>query len=262
MASRTPILVYTDDGADEFCAQCLLHACRELHGAVESIDAARLLAGGWQGHCAGLAFPGGADRPYAAKLNGPGNALIREYVERGGRYLGVCAGAYYACRRIDFTGADFTACEERELAFFPGTAVGSLNELAPAYRVQDLSCAAAVDLETSAGPVTTLYWGGCCFVPDAGAEPFDVLARYRGLATERSIAAVRARVGKGQAVLTGFHAEIGSDALSDHRDLYPDRDDGHVDALVGRLKAGEAARQGLFHFLLRAMGLAQAAAAI
>ena len=238
-----------------------MRACREFYGSVKTIDAAALLAGDWQRRCAALAFPGGADRPYAGKLNGRGNSMIREYVEGGGRYLGICAGAYYACRRIDFRGADFAVCEERELGFFPGTAVGSLDELALPYRVQDLSCAAAVDLETPAGPVAALYWGGCCFQPDAG-EQAQILVRYRGIAPERCIAAVRVGVGKGQAVLAGFHAEIGGEALAEHCTHYPERDDGGLEMQIARLKAADTARKGLFQTLLRALGLAPGAAAL
>lgn len=45
---------------------------------------------------------GGADLAYCAQLNGAGNAVIRRYVSSGGAYLGLCAGAYYACRRVEF----------------------------------------------------------------------------------------------------------------------------------------------------------------
>ena len=47
-------------------------------------------------------MPGGADRPYCAALNGEGNRRIRAFVEAGGAYLGLCAGAYYASQRVEF----------------------------------------------------------------------------------------------------------------------------------------------------------------
>ena len=76
-------------------------------------------------------MPGGADVPYCQALDGHGNKLIRgmqliqcqysrsrfekqltqgknwavvsaDFVEAGGAYLGLCAGAYYACARIEF----------------------------------------------------------------------------------------------------------------------------------------------------------------
>jgi len=31
-----------------------------------------------------------------------GNKLIREYVEQGGMYLGLCAGGYYGAQKVEF----------------------------------------------------------------------------------------------------------------------------------------------------------------
>lgn len=250
---RRGIYVYADDGADPFCAACLLRALHEVHGHAEMIDAPALLAGGWQETCEALAFPGGADRPYARKLDGAGNRLIRDYVEAGGRYLGVCAGAYYACRRIDFTGADLAVKQERELAFFPGTAVGSLADLAAPYRLQDLGCAAAVDLETSDRPATALYWGGCRFEADPDSLDVGVLARYAALGPEENAAAVRATVGRGAAVLVGVHAEVRAEDFDRHRHDYPESDARHVRQTLGALYDGDPARRRFFRKLIGAL---------
>eukprot|EP00200_Dunaliella_tertiolecta_P015990 CAMPEP_0202422564 /NCGR_PEP_ID=MMETSP1128-20130828/50922_1 /ASSEMBLY_ACC=CAM_ASM_000463 /TAXON_ID=3047 /ORGANISM="Dunaliella tertiolecta, Strain CCMP1320" /LENGTH=517 /DNA_ID=CAMNT_0049030627 /DNA_START=1489 /DNA_END=3043 /DNA_ORIENTATION=+ len=77
--------------------------------------------------CALLVFPGGADLPYCRELNGKGNQIIQDYVSSGGSYLGLCAGAYYACSRVEFEEGDpvLEVMGDRELGFFPGTAVGS-----------------------------------------------------------------------------------------------------------------------------------------
>ncbi|EFJ50700.1 hypothetical protein VOLCADRAFT_88490 [Volvox carteri f. nagariensis] len=73
-------------------------------------------------------MPGGADLPYCKHLNGHGNRLLRDYVAGGGSYLGICAGAYYACRRVEFeVGGPLEVVGDRELCFFPGAARG------PAY---------------------------------------------------------------------------------------------------------------------------------
>lgn len=255
-----PILIYNDAGADAFCTHCLLRACRAAHGAAELVDAADLLAGKWQQGCAALAFPGGADRPYAEKLDGRGNALIRGYVEGGGRFLGVCAGAYYACRRIDFTGGDFAVKADRELGFFPGTAVGSLPELAAPYRVQDLRCSGVAELETSAGPVATLYWGGCRFEPDADAPPLEILARYAALPPEGNVAAVRMKVGAGSAVLVGVHAEVGGAEFRDHCEEYPrsPEQEPRLDEQVRLLTASDPRRRNFFASLLGALGAGRA----
>ena len=248
-ANRRPILVYDDAGADPFCVRCLVRALGETHGPVETFNASKLLAGGWRDRCAAVAFPGGADRPYADKLNGRGNALIREYVEGGGRFLGVCAGAYYACRRIDFAGGDFAVRSDRELSFFPGTAVGSLDDLAAPYRVRDLRCAAA----TSVNGADVLYWGGCRFEADADAPPFEVLARYDALPAPSNVAAARVPVGRGVAVLVGVHAEARGEDFDRERIAYPDADALQVVRTVERLRDAEARRVRLFADLASAL---------
>lgn len=58
-------------------------------------------------------------------------APVAEFLEAGGSYLGLCAGAYYACERVLFQpGTALAVCGDRELALFPGVAVGSV---APAF---------------------------------------------------------------------------------------------------------------------------------
>ncbi|KAK9808667.1 hypothetical protein WJX72_001584 [[Myrmecia] bisecta] len=92
---------------------------------VSTLSTVALLSGDWVEECAVLVMPGGADLPYCRHLNGKGNALIRGFVEAGGSYLGLCAGAYYACSSIVFEeGTSLEVRGERELGFFPGIAKG------------------------------------------------------------------------------------------------------------------------------------------
>lgn len=73
-----------------------------------------------------LVMPGGADLYYAEKLNGDGNRKIRAYVEQGGNYLGICAGAYYGASEIDWAKGDIAGA--RELNFYDGKATGPVYE--------------------------------------------------------------------------------------------------------------------------------------
>ena len=75
-----------------------------------------------------LIMPGGRDRPYHAHLQGIPNQKIRSFVENGGCYFGICAGAYYGCKKVEFDlGYPLEVSEDRELSFFNGSAIG------PAY---------------------------------------------------------------------------------------------------------------------------------
>jgi len=169
-------------------------------------------------------MPGGADLGYCRTLNGPGNRRIKQYVQMGGAYLGLCAGGYYGCGRCEFEVGKqgMEVVGERELAFFPGTCRGLAF---PGFVYHSEAGTRAVELRVNkqalmagGGAVPeefrTYYNGGGVFV-DAGRyrdRGVEVLARYAGeeLAVESgedSAAVVYCKVGEGAAVLTGPHPE-------------------------------------------------------
>lgn len=55
--------------------------------------------------CAGVMFPGGSGRGIATALRPGGVELVRQFVNAGGGYFGVCAGAYFAGAGLpEYTG--------------------------------------------------------------------------------------------------------------------------------------------------------------
>lgn len=95
---------------------------------VKSISPDEIIDGKWLKDCALFVMPGGADQPYCKELNGKGNENIRSYVEDGGCFLGICAGAYYGAKYCVFDDKDpaYTVVGQRELQFFEGTAKGPI----------------------------------------------------------------------------------------------------------------------------------------
>ena len=254
MSERGDCLLYDDAGADPFVTGCLERELARTVGPVRRVKAGDLTGGdGWHPTARLLAIPGGADRPYVDALDGAGNASVRRFVERGGRVLGVCAGAYYACRRIDFVGGDFCVRSPRELALFPGTAAGSVAELAEPYRLNDLRCSAVVGVQHGGGTAGALYWGGCRFRPDADAGGFDVVATYADLPAGDDRAAVRARVGDGAVVLVGVHAEVAGDDFDVERRAYPGGGGDRWARQADALRAGEAGRRALWEAIVTSL---------
>ena len=189
--------------------------------AVIPVSEAALLREPWAATCALLAVPGGADLGYCRALNGEGNRRIADYVRRGGAYLGLCAGAYYGCRRCEFEVGDRGGLEvvgSRELAFFPGTCRGAAFR-GFEYHGERGARPARLDICRGAfqGLVprrTTSYFnGGGVFVDAAKMEDqgVEVLATYAEETAvdggESDAAAVLCRVGDGQALLFGPHPE-------------------------------------------------------
>lgn len=231
MADRF-IAVYHDAGSGEFSRGALTHALAQacesegppLCAALELPGRARLqvrrifapeicASDDWHASTALLALPGGADRFYAEQLGGVGNASIQRYLQAGGAFLGVCAGAYYTSARIVFeAGTPGEIRAPRELALFAGTAQGSLHELAAPYALDHLRCAAVVTLRAIGGAHDSslghaLYWGGPQFVPDPDAS-YRPLLSYVLPDGREALAAVRTEIGRGRAVLSGVHAEV------------------------------------------------------
>ena len=167
-------------------------------------------------------MPGGADLPYAAKLNGTGNANIRRFVEQGGTYLGICAGAYYGCRAIEFhKGRADEICENRALAFTDAVAYGSLPDIAPYYD-NTLRTAAITRIQGTDGtPMSTYYHGGCAF--RLGDDDTSILARYTEI-DGNPAAIIARRVGAGRVILSGVHLEATAEFLSEHTENSPYQD--------------------------------------
>lgn len=148
-------------------------------------------------------MPGGADLFYCEKLNGAGNKAIRRWVEQGGTYLGICAGAYYACASLEW--AKGTAQEisgPRELAFFNGKAVGPIGALTENGNA-DKSWNAAVKVVDDTGTEATVHYNGG---PLFEGTPDTVLVRYSTL-PGKPAAAIECKVGSGRALLCSFHPE-------------------------------------------------------
>lgn len=231
---KPQILTYIDAGASDWTA-CLMRTIgQQLHPGeyeMRTVMAADIrLDPTLFDHAVMFVMPGGADLPYCAALNGAPNARIRRFVEAGGTYLGICAGAYYACRELAFhAGTRGAICGPRELSFVDAVAVGSLPELTGGLLYDGTPrTTAAVTLRTtdhlSPAPLAlyTHYHGGCRFdfdaAPGAGTQVLAVYADLGGTPP----AIVSARVGKGRAILSGVHLEISElecqEALQGHSD--------------------------------------------
>ena len=201
------IVIYQDEGVGEFGITCLQKFFAE--DDIRLCTSSDVIAGSAFENADIFIIPGGADLPYCRKLNGAGNQNIRNYVEKGGTYLGICAGAYYACRDIEFhKGARDEICAERELALMPATAIGSIPELASPY---DMTLKSAAIIPLKRPGLHAYYHGGPYFRLHAPAE---ILADY-DLPYEAP-AIVKTTYGKGTVILSGVHFETTPAMLETH----------------------------------------------
>ncbi len=219
------ILVYQDEGVGLEAYQELLKSLQLSSSCkgfkILGVMADDLAKDRWEKSCALLIVPGGRDIPYHEKLNGSLNDRIRAYVENGGRYLGICAGAYYASSHVLFEkGTTLEVDATRELSFFPGKAVGTIYQSKP-FSYLGKSSAHAALIKCREQSLYTYYNGGCYFQEaEKYAPKVEVIARYQNAICHDVAAIVLCQVGEGKALLSGVHFEVGPKFCAQDNPLY------------------------------------------
>ncbi|KAI9715170.1 MAG: hypothetical protein M1812_006149 [Candelaria pacifica] len=223
-SKRLNVLVYSGSGSTVESVRHCLYTLRRLltpHYAVIAVTGDAILKEPWTTSCALLVFPGGADLAYCRKLNGEGNRRISQFVQRGGAYLGLCAGGYYGSKRCEFEVGDkkMEVVGARELAFFPGICrgcafTGFVYHSEKGARAVELRVGRTASADGSASDQFKSYYnGGGVFVgaEDMEEQGVEILADYAekmDVDTKGgSAAVVYCKVGDGGAVLTGPHPE-------------------------------------------------------
>lgn len=198
-------------------------------------------------HNALVCVPGGRDAPLLDCLRPQTAHHIRQFVERGGTYLGICSGAYFASATLDFAPlTTLSISGERPLRFFKGTAQGPTHDVA-AFSYRQDATGRLVSVYAPSGDVQAYTLGGCALVQSkkdcANADCLDlsILARY-GADVDHAPAARLVKVGRGRALLVGLHLEWETQDL-------PSASARHV--LGPALNKTCARRARLFHSWLR-----------
>lgn len=177
---------------------------------VEWIDTKEVRRGFWKKSAFVFAIPGGADLPYCRDLEGEGNRQIASFVQEGGRYLGICAGSYYAGSFVEFDkGGALEVIGKRELAFFPGTVQGPTF---PPFAYQSAVGSKAVRLSSHLieEEIACFYHGGGVFCKAGSFASVEVIGRY---VDSSEAAVVLCRVGKGRAMLSAVHFEMRPESI-------------------------------------------------
>ncbi len=167
-----------------------------------------------------ILIPGGWAPWYNYWISKAGKERIRNFIQKGGGYFGICAGAYFACDRIVSFGVlyddncSYNAYGELtgyDLDLFPGIGTGPINEIAnwPDYKMTTINFQTenTVLKGYKQIPYTEdmLYYGGPYFTSDTGSQ-VEILGTYN---YNGQPAIVAFNYGSGKVVLSGPHPEIG-----------------------------------------------------
>ncbi len=203
------ILVYLDQGVEPRGFRRTVRALKKEMAhlfQIQTVDHRFFLEPDWEEKAALIVMPGGRDIPYHTRLQGSANKRIKRFVQEGGSYLGICAGAYYGASQVEFEkGGELEVCASRELAFFPGKAVGPVYEKG-VFRYESEAGARSADIQWDGG-VCSLYFNGGCYFEKAEDYPnVQVIGRYLDH-PQVPAAVIECQVNKGKAILSGVHPE-------------------------------------------------------
>lgn len=245
------IIVYVDKGVD---GVALKHTVKSLQAEIDKertvikrMDSQAVKEGGWEKEAALFVIPGGRDVYYHDLLDGKGTDKIRSFVENGGAYLGICAGAYFGCSAIEFEkGGSHEVCEKRSLGFYPGIAEGS-SYGKNKYRYDGLQGIEAAHVSWKDKSRFHVYFnGGCHFINASQYSDVKVLSSYLELENDPP-AIVQCKVGKGSAVLSGVHLEYSVPALY--------RNNPYIERILPLLEKGERMRKEVFREVLHSLNV-------
>jgi len=154
-----------------------------------------------------LCIPGGWSWDYYRSLGTLGESKILDFVSNGGGYIGICAGAYFACDYIVWEGNRYNY----PLGLFPGHGDGPLEAVPwPTYNMTWINMVNRTHPITKSLPerMWILYYGGPTFHPYEGTD-VTILGRYDVNGQQPAIVATQ--YGLGRVFLSGPHPEIEED---------------------------------------------------
>ncbi len=170
-------------------------------------------------------FPGGDADYYNADINSTGIQNIQEMITEGNAYIGICAGAEFACDKLVWQGVTY----DYPLNLFQGKSIGPINELAvwDNYDMTTLT----MNLENEINQFESenedmLYWGGSIFSPYSNTV-FDTIATFDGYYNRPAI--INFNYGNGRVLLISPHPEIEEDSDRDKTNVAQELNDNGSD---------------------------------
>jgi glutamine amidotransferase-like uncharacterized protein len=168
-------------------------------GLLQGYDA--LLFGG------GYAYPG-----YTVHISDAGKARIQEYIHGGGAYLGICAGAYFACDSLRYEGVTIDDESGYDIDLYDQVCGGPVDEVSsyPDWAPATISFPGHQAYQAfDADPFERqLFYAGGPFFPTL-PDDAEALAHYADPGDHQGMAAaVTFPYGQGRVVLWGPHPEV------------------------------------------------------
>ena len=207
---KNKILVYMDKGCFDTSSLVLSLKNYFPNKSIETINSSEIISGkGLDSSVLALFIPGGKADCYFEKLGEIGNSNIRNYVINGGIYFGICAGAYYACKNVEFEPdiPESKISAKYKLDLINGTAFGSLYKdfgIDPCAHRPESS--AIIKIKNKFSTYSALYHGGPFFETKDSCQ---ILGYY--IKNIKKPAIIMKKYGKGKVFVSGVHFEYNVD---------------------------------------------------
>ncbi len=203
------VAIYDDRGADSSSVIALTHLAEWLGNEVTSVDHNDIIAGVLEDQDI-LIMPGGWAEYYWYDLWGPAVFRIRNFVASGGGYVGICAGAFFACDSVFWENEKY----DYPLDLFEGAGIGPINSIAPWPSLAMCSISPVLNPPIFPGRLhqdSVLYWGGPFFAEYSPGQS-ETLFLYDETGEP---ATVTFFYGAGRVLLSGVHPEFEEDSDRD-----------------------------------------------
>jgi glutamine amidotransferase-like uncharacterized protein len=167
-----------------------------------------------------ICFPGGFSYNYKVKLHNKTINNIRNYVAKGGSYIGICAGAFFAASTVVWEGLEY----DYSLGLFKGKAVGSIYEIAPwdNYKMTEIAINRKNPIiGNSNSELSVLYYGGPYF--ESEQTEYDTVAVWKE--NNNKTAIINFNYQNGKVLLIGPHLEIEENSDRDSTNFAENLDD-------------------------------------
>lgn len=268
------ILLYNDQIKNNFVIRdSLQNFCLDNAFQYISITALDVLSDRLMDHPDGLlVMPGGESKHYSSQLGQKGKQKLHDFVTKGGKYLGICAGAAAGLQEVDWfdelTGEKIdTRTTHKHFApfgFLSATARGPVHDLVKDTMQQTQSYLSLVKLElclpnSKKMDTPAVYMAGPSFEGieyivknDKSVSILGQINNGKGVSMPAIIAKEE---GKGRIILSSIHPEISGDNLLDKRFFKFKKNqismDVHLKQCSHELIKYDKHRQNVYHALLR-----------
>ncbi|MBN2479950.1 MAG: hypothetical protein JXA94_06955 [Parachlamydiales bacterium] len=206
------IYIYSGKGTNKKCIKKLIIQLPK--NSCKTITSSKISPLNWQNMASIFIIGGGRDVPYVEKLKNERIKKLKNFVENGGSYLGICAGAYFGSSYVEFDkNQKLEVLGKRELCFFSKKAIGpAFGPNTFKYKSEFGARAALVKCYPLDVSFRVYHNGGCYFEEPSDDENVEIIARYLEIKNNPP-AIVKCKVKNGIAILSGVHFELDSSFL-------------------------------------------------